>query len=99
MERHLHALWHDVGQVNVSTVDVISSPRIFLELISQRQVSRSFASNFFLARLISEIQALESAQYTERSNWDFSNMVFLVSGGEANDVRTCVELSGLLEKK
>lgn len=98
VEIHLHALWLGVDQVHVNAADVISSPRTFPDLLSRHRVSRSFAPNFFLARLVSEIHSLESAKDTTPPAWDLSSLLFLVSGGEANDVRTCLELSSLLTK-
>lgn len=98
VEIHLHALWLGVDQVHVSAADVISSPRTFLDLLSRHQISRSFAPNFFLARLVSEIIALNSANNTKFPTWDLSSLLFLVSGGEANDIKVCIELSYLLAK-
>ncbi|RYP33714.1 hypothetical protein DL767_004643 [Monosporascus sp. MG133] len=90
VEIHLHALWLGVDQIHVSTADMISSPLKFIDLLSRHQVSRSFAPNFFLARLITAIPSVP------QSTWDLSSLSFLVSGGEANDVKTCRTLSSLL---
>lgn len=97
VEIHLHALWHGVSQVHVNAVDIISSPTSFLDLLSRHRVSRTFAPNFFLARLVSGLRALGDTQRTLPPRWDLSNLVFLVSGGEANDTKTCVDLSTLLQ--
>ncbi|KAF4633294.1 hypothetical protein G7Y89_g4830 [Cudoniella acicularis] len=91
VEIHLQALWLGVDQVHVHAADVVSSPRTFLDLLSGHRVSRSFAPNFFLARLV-------SISTPNEETWDLSSLVVLASGGEANDVNTCVAASTLLEK-
>ncbi|KAK4158683.1 acyl-coenzyme A synthetases/AMP-acid ligase [Cladorrhinum sp. PSN259] len=93
VEIHLHALWENVDQIHVDTADIVSSPTVFLDLLSRHRVLRSFAPNFFLASLVSTSQ---NKPHPERT-WDLSNLRFLVSGGEANDMQTCVEASSLLE--
>ncbi|KAF2683183.1 acyl-protein synthetase [Lentithecium fluviatile CBS 122367] len=94
VEIHLQALWLGVSQVHVDPADVVASPRIFLDLLSRHRVARSFAPNFFLAKLVS---VMESATDTT-SEWDLSDLTVLASGGEANDVHTCVAAAALLEK-
>ncbi|RYP66867.1 hypothetical protein DL769_005899 [Monosporascus sp. CRB-8-3] len=107
IEIHMHALWADVDQVHVHAANVISSPTTFLDLLSRHRVSRSFAPNFFLASLVSAATSAtqlegDSAPHRELEEtgalWDLSSLTFLVSGGEANDIKTCVEVSTLLEK-
>lgn len=95
MEIHMHALWHGVDQIHVATGDIISSPKTFLRLLSRHQVSRTFAPNFFLARLVSTVDS-DNTTFTEE--FDLSNLRFLVSGGEANDLKTCVAVASLLSK-
>ncbi|CAP61554.1 uncharacterized protein PODANS_4_1610 [Podospora anserina S mat+] len=95
IEIHIHALWENVDQVHVGTADVVSSPFLFLDLLSRHRVSRSFAPNFFLASLVSASKR-QPEQNTKQ--WNLSSLAFLVSGGEANDMQTCVEASALLER-
>lgn len=94
IEIHLQAIFAAVDQVHVHAEDVVSSPRLFLDLISRHRVSRSFAPNFFLARLVSAISPAE----VKADEWDLSSLVILGSGGEANDTGTCVALTNLLAK-
>ncbi|KAK0666049.1 acyl-coenzyme A synthetases/AMP-acid ligase [Cercophora samala] len=94
VEIHLHALWENVDQIHVGTVDIVSSPLLFLDLLSRHRVSRSFAPNFFLASLVS---ASKRKLGQDNDGWDLSSLAFLVSGGEANDMQTCMEASALLE--
>ncbi|KAI0198511.1 acetyl-CoA synthetase-like protein [Astrocystis sublimbata] len=94
IEIHMLALWLGVGQVHASAVDIVPSPRIFLDLLSRHRVSRTFAPNFFLARLVSTIDVSEVAD----REWDLSNLLGIVSGGEANDVKTCLAVSALFQR-
>ncbi|XXH01444.1 hypothetical protein Hte_007804 [Hypoxylon texense] len=105
VEIHIQALWLGVDQVHVSAADVVSSPEIFLDLLSRHRVCRTFAPNFFLGRLVSTVtQPPGSArgrkgegEWNERA-WDLSNLRVVASGGEANDVKTCVAVSELFER-
>lgn len=93
VEIHLHALWLGVDQIHVPAAALIASPRAFLDLLSHHRVSRSFAPNFFLARLVATVDS-----DGPDPAWDFADLRFLVSGGEANDVKTCVAVSALLSR-
>ncbi|KAJ8130026.1 hypothetical protein O1611_g3605 [Lasiodiplodia mahajangana] len=95
IEIHLLALWLGVSQVHASAVDIVPSPRIFLDLLSRHRVSRTFAPNFFLARLVSTIDVSEVA---DNRDWDLSGLLGVVSGGEANDVKTCLAASAMFQK-
>lgn len=93
VEIHLQAMWLGVDQIHVHAADIISSPLSFLDLLDRHQVSRSFAPNFFLAKLVSAAIAAP-----ESRKWDLSNLVVLASGGEANDVEICVKVNSLLQR-
>ncbi|KAI2463101.1 acetyl-CoA synthetase-like protein [Annulohypoxylon bovei var. microspora] len=94
IEIHLLALWLGVDQVHVSAADVVPSPRTFLHMLSRHRISRTFAPNFFLAKLVSAVDGVVTAE----NEWDLSSLVGVVSGGEANDMKTCVAASALFEK-
>ncbi|RYP50582.1 hypothetical protein DL768_003927 [Monosporascus sp. mg162] len=94
IEIHLQALWLGTDQVHVSAADVVPSPKTFLDLLSRHRISRTFAPNFFLAKLVSAIDGAVTADDV----WDLSSLICVASGGEANDVRTCVAASALFEK-
>ncbi|KAK2749378.1 putative NRPS-like protein biosynthetic cluster [Myotisia sp. PD_48] len=96
VEIHLQAMYLGVGQVHVPAVDVISSPRIFLDLLSYHQVAWSFAPNFFLAKLLSAVDS--DGCESKGESWDLRNLAFLASGGESNDVEICRAVSSLLMK-
>ncbi|KAK7979954.1 hypothetical protein PG989_012411 [Apiospora arundinis] len=95
IETHLQALWLGIDQVHVSAADVVPSPAIFLDLLSRHRVSRTFAPNFFLARLAS---VAASTLDIDVPSWDLSSLTCVTSGGEANDLQTCMAASALLEK-
>ncbi|EPE28207.1 Acetyl-CoA synthetase-like protein [Glarea lozoyensis ATCC 20868] len=95
LESHLQALWLGVGQIHVSAADVVTSPTTFLDLLTRHRVSLTFAPNFFLAKLGSTAESL-SLQSTPK--WDLSGLVCVTSGGEANDIQTCVAASALFSK-
>ena len=95
VEIHLQALYLDMDQVHVDAADVISNPLIFLELLSKHRVARSFAPNFYLAKLR---KMLESKIEDPDPPLDLKNLCFLATGGEANVVETCDAVSKLLRK-
>ena len=93
VEIHIQAMWFGVSQVHAHAADIVSSPLTFLDLLDRHHISRSFAPHFFLAKLL---LALQSTQV--QMKWNLSNLTVLASGGEANDVETCITISALFEK-
>lgn len=91
IEIHFQALWLGVDQVHVNAADVVTSPKVFLDMLSRHHVSLTFAPNFFLARLVSA----ESRLLRESKELDLSSLVCVTSGGEANDIKTCIGVSDL----
>ncbi|KAK0707146.1 acyl-protein synthetase [Lasiosphaeria miniovina] len=100
VEIHLQALWLGADQVHAYASDVVSEPVRFLDLLSEHRVARSFAPNFFLARLVGAVAAGttddEESGQQDKKRWDLSGLVALASGGEANDTATCVAAAALL---
>lgn len=96
VEIHLQALYVNADQIHIHSAEVVSDPLLFLELISKHRVARSFAPNFFLAK-IRQVMTSESVNARQRiSRLDLSCLQFLATGGEANVVETCDALSKLL---
>lgn len=93
IEIHLHAIAVNADQVHVQAADLISNPLNFLDLIHRHRIARSFAPNFFLAKLV---RTLESDNINDAKAFDLSCLCFITSGGEANSVKTCSILSKLL---
>ncbi|PYH94685.1 putative non-ribosomal peptide synthase-like protein [Aspergillus ellipticus CBS 707.79] len=91
VEIHMHALLVGVNQIHLQPEDIISNPMLFLDTIHQHRVARTFAPNFFLCELV---RVLESG--VPQSHLDLSCLRYIVSGGEANLVSTCVCISLLL---
>ena len=91
IEIHLHAMFSMVNQVHVQAQDLISDPPLFLEMISRHFVARTFAPNFFLAKLRLAIE-----KRTSEYDFDLSCLRYIVSGGEANVVETCSAVAKLL---
>ncbi|KAJ3564723.1 hypothetical protein NPX13_g7745 [Xylaria arbuscula] len=89
IEIHIPALWLDADQIHVHASDVVPSPRVFLDLLTKHRVCRTFAPNFFLARLA-------MLQFDEK--WDLRDLTLLTSGGEANDLKTCLYAFSLFRK-
>ncbi|PZC98456.1 CaiC, Acyl-CoA synthetases (AMP-forming) AMP-acid ligases II [Pyrenophora tritici-repentis] len=93
LEIHLQALWLGVDQIHVSAADIVTSPTIFLELISRHRVALTFAPNLFLAKLVATFESLQQSP-----KLDLSSLVCVTSGGEANDINTCIAASTLFSK-
>ncbi|KAI0444743.1 acetyl-CoA synthetase-like protein [Xylaria telfairii] len=93
IEIHFLALWLGIDQVHVNAADVVPSPKTFLDLLSRHRISGTFAPNFFLAKLVSTVN-----DNTTIDSWDLSNLSYVASGGEPNDVPTCVAASALFAK-
>ncbi|KAK3689025.1 acyl-protein synthetase [Podospora appendiculata] len=96
VESHLHAMYLGVDQIHVHAVDVLSSPRSFLRLLSYHRVARSFAPNFFLAKLVAAMKTEDYHRGPGRP--DLRNLAVLASGGEANDVETVAAAAAILSK-
>jgi acyl-CoA synthetase (AMP-forming)/AMP-acid ligase II/thioesterase domain-containing protein len=95
LECHLEAMYKGMEQVHVQATDLIADPVQFLEIISYHRVGRTFAPNFFLASLLRTAAGREP---NSLAHIDISCLRCLVSGGEANPVRTAQEIDGLLKR-
>jgi acyl-CoA synthetase (AMP-forming)/AMP-acid ligase II/thioesterase domain-containing protein len=96
VEIHLPAMFLGVDQVHVQAADVVARPIIFLDLLSRHRVARTFAPNFFMAKLISTVRP--EGKVVDAEDWDLTNLTWMGSGGEANDVDVCVALTRLFTK-
>ena len=95
-EIHLTAMYLGVDQIHLHASDVISKPLEFLKVLSRYQVARTFAPNFFLAKLITAEKSEQ--RHGNTGELDLSNLTWLGSGGEANNVEICTAISELLVK-
>ncbi|TVY31417.1 Nonribosomal peptide synthetase, partial [Lachnellula occidentalis] len=94
VEIHIQALFVGADQVHVPSAEIITDPLEFLRLIDRHRVCRTFAPNFFLARLRNALEATSEVPET----WDLSCLQYLASGGEANVTETCAAVTRLLAK-
>ncbi|KAL4918429.1 hypothetical protein BDW62DRAFT_217613 [Aspergillus aurantiobrunneus] len=95
IEIHLQALYADKDQVHVPGSDVLSDPMLFLDLMANHRVSRTFAPNFFLARMRDALA--QNARSASPRHWNLSCLRYVASGGESNMTKTCDDLSQLLK--
>ncbi|PKY00339.1 acetyl-CoA synthetase-like protein [Aspergillus campestris IBT 28561] len=91
-EIHLNAMHAQQDQVHVQPPDMLGDVALFLDLIDRHAVSRTFAPNFFLAKVRSVLQHQPPGGF----GWNLSRLRYIVSGGEANVTKTCDEVSTLL---
>ena len=92
-EVHLHAMILRADQVHIQAADLLYEPQLFVELLSRHKVAYTFAPNFFLAALRRALQDLVQPP----SHWDLAYLRSLISGGEASVVKTCAELTKILQ--
>ncbi|MDI1490447.1 MAG: putative NRPS-like protein biosynthetic cluster [Ramalina farinacea] len=95
VEIHLCAMQAGLNQVHVAAGEVIKDPLLFLRLLSEHRVSRTFAPNFFLCKLE---RTLEDANVADTEGIDLRHLTYIASGGEPNNVKTCAALSNHLQK-
>jgi acyl-CoA synthetase (AMP-forming)/AMP-acid ligase II/thioesterase domain-containing protein len=90
VEIHLCAMFVQLDQVHISSKALIAEPLRFLRLVSQHQVSRTFAPQFFLQKLL---DILDTTPTQDLNGIHLSHLLYLNSGGEPNSVDTCVRLT------
>ncbi|KAF4553661.1 AMP-binding enzyme-like protein 21 [Elsinoe fawcettii] len=95
VELHLVGLLALAHQVYVPAAVLVQEPLQFLRLLSKHRVARTFAPNFFLHRLL---EAVKTATPADLENIKLAYLLYIISGGEANDVDLCVSLSAQLAK-
>ena len=96
IEIHLQAMHLGMDQVHVPAATVIVDPSTFLNIVSRHRVSRTFAPNFYLAKLR---QSIESNDPRIDKDLDLSCLSYLASGGESNHTATCSAVANLLHHK
>ena len=96
IEIHLQAMYLGMDQIHVPAATIIADPSSFLNLVSRHRVSRSFAPNFYLAKLR---QSIESDDPRIEKGLDLSCLSYLASGGESNHTEMCSAVASLLHHK
>jgi acyl-CoA synthetase (AMP-forming)/AMP-acid ligase II len=89
-ELHLTAMVAGCNQVHISTSEIIADPLALLRLLSKHRVSRTFAPNFMMAKLL---QLLDSTPDSDVQDVNLRDLLYLISGGEPNSVEVCARLS------
>lgn len=95
LEIHLSAMFAGFNQVHVAAAEVVPDPLFFLRLLSRHAVTKTFAPQFFLAKLQ---QALDVASPQDIEGIDLRHLRYIISGGEANQVGTCARVTEHLVK-
>ncbi|KXG47448.1 Thioesterase [Penicillium griseofulvum] len=84
-ETHLLAMYAGVDQIQIQAPDVLSNPLLFLRLLTKHEVCMTFAPDFFLRKLL---VTLDTASKEAKQEFDLSPLLYLISGGEPNNVDT-----------
>ena len=93
VEVHLCAMFAGLDQVHVPAVEMVKDPLLFLRLLSEHHVSRTFAPNFFLYKLRC---SLDTASIQDTQGIDLRRLLYITSGGEPNNVDTCARITEYL---
>ncbi|KAB5518662.1 putative non-ribosomal peptide synthase-like protein [Coniochaeta sp. 2T2.1] len=94
-EIHLQAMFLCVDQFHVQASDIVSSPQLFLRLLSEHEIGKSFGPNFYLALVKKFLETEEGRLFGTTLN--LTHLRWLASGGEPNVVEMCSALSRILE--
>ncbi|KAI1100868.1 acetyl-CoA synthetase-like protein [Jackrogersella minutella] len=92
VEMHMHAMSLGAEQVHVQANDLLADPLLFPRVISQHRVSVTFAPNFFLDLVATQILEKDPELHNPEQ-LDLSSLRALFSGGEVNVVKTAVDLT------
>ncbi|KAK1143045.1 hypothetical protein N8T08_007109 [Aspergillus melleus] len=95
METHLLSMYAGVDQIQIQAVEILSSPLLFLRLLSEHAISMTFLPDFFLKRLLA---ALGVASEEDKASIDLRRLLYLVSGGDPNNVRVTEYLRELASR-
>lgn len=95
-EIHLQAMYLGVDQIHVQASDIVSDPGLFLRLLSEHRVGKSFGPNFYLAKVRRYLETEEGEALGQKL--DLSSLHWLSSGGEPNVVETCEALATMLTR-
>jgi hypothetical protein len=78
-----------LDQVHVPIVEVLENSLLFLRLLFEHRVSRTFASHFFLYKL--QI-VLDNAFAQDIQGINLRHLVYIASNEEPNNVDTCAQV-------
>ncbi|CAD6584664.1 MAG: hypothetical protein ASARMPRED_001828 [Alectoria sarmentosa] len=95
VEIHFCAMFAELDQVHAPAEEILETPLMFLRLLSEHRVSRTFAPSFFLHRLES---VLDTASAQDTQDIDLCSLLYIASGGEPNNVDICARVTKHLIK-
>lgn len=97
-EVHLHAMSMGADQIHAQAADLLADPISFLCLIDKHRVGYTFAPNFFLGLLKRQLENTDYQVAPKTRDLDLSCLKALISGGEANVVKTCATVTEQLHR-
>lgn len=89
---HLAAMYNDLVQWHIETIDFIKNPGLWLNMLSDKKVKVTGCPNFGLALTLRHLKRLKS-----RPAWDFSYVKALLNGAEPISVQIMNEFVKELE--
>ncbi|OTA98387.1 hypothetical protein M426DRAFT_326014 [Hypoxylon sp. CI-4A] len=91
---HIFAIASCVSQIQVPAADVLLNPVQLLNLVGRHHVSRMFAPNFLLAKILRLIKSGGSTLDPDLN----LEALYIDTGGEANVTEVCVGLQSVLSR-
>ncbi|KAI0113349.1 acetyl-CoA synthetase-like protein [Daldinia grandis] len=91
---HIFAIVSCVSQIQVAAADILIDPVQLLNLVSRHRVSRMFAPNFLLAKILRLIKSGASTLDPDLN----LEALYIDTGGEANVTEVCVGLQSVLSR-
>ncbi|KAI1205183.1 acetyl-CoA synthetase-like protein [Annulohypoxylon truncatum] len=91
---HIFAIVSCVSQIQVAAADILLNPAQLLNLVSRHRVSRMFAPNFLLAKILRLIKSGGSTLDPDLN----LEALYIDTGGEANVTEVCVGLQSVLSR-
>ncbi|KAI4169811.1 MAG: hypothetical protein LQ343_005460 [Gyalolechia ehrenbergii] len=92
---HVCALYAGFDQIHVPVAEILGDPLLFLRLLSEHKVSRTFAPNLFLRQLQ---RVLNNASEEDLQGINLSSLLHIAFAGEANKVNICARVTEHLVK-
>ncbi|KAI0885913.1 acetyl-CoA synthetase-like protein [Annulohypoxylon maeteangense] len=92
---HLFAIVSCVSQIQVAAADILLNPVQLLNLASRHHVSRIFAPNFLLAKILRLFKSGTASALDSDLNLE---ALYIDTGGEANVTEVCVGLQSVLSR-
>ncbi|EOW9528552.1 SDR family NAD(P)-dependent oxidoreductase [Bacillus cytotoxicus] len=90
---HIRDVFVGAEQIHVDTSYILQDPLRWLDLLDKYKVTLTWAPNFAYG-LINE-----KRERVMQKNYNFSNLRFVLNGGEAINLNTCSQFLQLLEQK